>query len=218
MERTEEVLLSRPAFARRNAGFRPALLLLLLVMLAFVLPRDRNAGAGGVSEQEAGEPRNRVEGPTLLPVSDLVYRVPPSIRESCRPVDTGGQAVEMLHCTDDLTRAFYARYADVAALDAQFDAAIAPLNLPERPGGCRAGQPSRETWRYSPTRETEQGRMACYIVPPDIPVTVLTQPSARLLTVVVSNPILGWSGHFERWAALVPQPSTPPTPNAGPGG
>ena len=221
VERTEEVALSRTAFARRrNAGFRPVLLLVLLAALVFALPRDRGAGAGQRREGAAAdpEPAPAAPAPTLLPVSDLIYRVPAKIRESCTPVDTRGHPVEMLHCSDDLTRAFYLRYADVAALDAQFDAGIAPLNLPERPGGCREGQPSRETWRYTPTREIEQGRMACFIMPPDIPVTVLTQPQARLLTVVVSNPVLGWTGHFERWAAMVPQPTSGPVTTSAPEG
>jgi len=212
MDGTNQVVV-RPNGGRR-AALRPLFLLVLLGLLAFVLPQGGIEGAAVPGDDPPADPEPEATQPALLPVTDLIYRVPVSLRPSCRPADNHGAPLEILSCSDDLTRAYYVRYADVAVLDNQFDQAIEPLNLPERPGGCRAGVASRENWYYSHARNRPEGRMACYFGPPDIPVTVITQPEARLLSIVISNPLLGWSGHWEKWRTMVPLP--PPAP-AGPG-
>jgi hypothetical protein len=137
----------------------------------------------------------------LLPTSDLIYRVPAKFR-----FDTGDFPYETLDCTEGLTRALYTRYADVAAMEAHFDSIISNLNLPLRAGGCRAGIPSQDVWHYTHSESRPEGRMACFVMPPDVPVTVVTQPEQRLIALVVSNPIVGWQGHFQAWSQLVPNP------------
>jgi len=197
----------------RRAALRPLFLLVLLGLLAFVLPQGGIEGAPVPGDESPADPESEVTQPTLLPVSDLIYRVPVSLRPSCLPLDNLGLPLEILSCSDDLTRVYFVRYADVAFMDEQFDQNIAPFALPERRGGCRAGVPSRENWYYSHAPNRPEGRMACYFLPPDVPATLVSQPEARLLSLVISNPLLGWSGHWEKWRTMVPLP--PPEP-AGP--
>ncbi|HEX2054449.1 MAG TPA: hypothetical protein VHJ78_12085 [Actinomycetota bacterium] len=217
MAATKNAVAGRAVQGRRWS-MRPLVLLMVLTVAAFLLPRDRT---GPVAEDQTAEeqtPEPLASGAPLLPTSDLIYRVPARLRPSCKQLDTGGIPVEAMECSDDLSRATYFRYADVVAMDAQFEHIVRPLRLPDRRGGCRAGRPSRDIWRYTHTREKEEGRMACFLIPPDIPATVITQPSARLLQVVVSNPSVGWGGHFERWTTMVPNPppdQAAPTPPPG---
>lgn len=221
MDTTKDVVAARPA-ARRAWPVRPLLLLLVLSIAAFLLPRDRGGPVVGEpgGEEAQPEPVPAATGPTLLPVSDFIYRVPARIRPSCRQVPVGDAPVEVLECHEDVTRATYLRYADPAQMDSVFDAIVVPMNLPQREGGCRAGIPARETWRYTHTRTQEEGRMACFFVGTDVPATVVTQPETRMLSIVISNPNIGWAGHFAKWQTMVPNPSPdeasprPPAPGA----
>jgi hypothetical protein len=114
--------------------------------------------------------------------------------------------VEGLDCTEGLTRAIYTRYADIAELEAQFDSIISALNLPLRAGGCRAGIPSQDVWHYTHSESRPEGRLACFTLPPDVPVIVVTQPEQRLIAMVISNPAVGWQDHFQAWSQRVPNP------------
>jgi hypothetical protein len=189
-----------------STGLRAGLLLLLLGAVAFLLPRDGTSGAQPAADDPDPAPTRAAgaatPGPSLLPTSDLIYRVPARIRESCIRLHEPGQPYETLECTEDLSRVQYRRYAEVADMDRQFDQVT--YDLPAISGGCRAGRPSVDIWRYSRTPDKIEGRMGCFLLPGDVPVTVVTQPEQRLLSIVISNPSLGLAGHYDRWATLVP--------------
>jgi hypothetical protein len=89
-----------------------------------------------------------------------------------------------------------------------------PYDLPALSGGCRAGRPSVDIWRYTRTPDKIEGRMGCFLLPGDIPATVVTQPEQRLVSLVISNPSLGLAGHYDRWATLVPNLPTDRQPDA----
>lgn len=219
METTENVGVRRPLTPGRGPAARILLLIGLLAALALVpaeLGSPRTASPPAPEAQASPAPK----APQLVPVSDLIYRVPPRIRSTCVPVDSGTLPLESLDCSEGLSRAVYTRFASVAAMDAFFDQAIAPLNLPVISGGCRAGIPSLDEWHYTHSPGTIEGRMACWLLPDNAPFTVLTQPEQRLMSVVISNPVLGWPGHHQAWSVRVPNPPTdrqPPGPPAGEG-
>ena len=221
MDGTQDLGIQRPLERRRGSGARIVLLIWVLAALALALPGD------GVTPQiepqaptEAAPDPNASPAPALLPTSDLIYRVPAKYRQYCIPMDNKGFAYETLECSEGLTRAFYTRYVTVAAMDAHFDEQIGHLNLPLRPGGCKAGFPSQDTWHYTHSADRPEGRMACFFLAENVPVTALTQPEQRLLAVVVSNPSLGMPGHHEAWSTRVPNPPSerqPSEPSVGEG-
>lgn len=220
MDGTQDLGAQRPLERRRGSGVRVVLLVWLLFGLALGLPKDSMSPELDSPSPPGAEPGAAASpAATLLPTSDLVYRVPARYREYCVPVNTG-PAYEMLECSEGLSRAFYMRFPTVEAMDAHFNENIGPLNLPSISGGCRAGIPSQDTWRYTHSAERPEGRMACFLLPDNAPVTALTQPEQRLVSVVVSNPSLGMSGHHEAWSTRVPNPPTdrqPPQPSVGEG-
>ncbi len=201
---------------RRHTAMRAVVLILLLGGVAFLLPTDGRSGVGTPTARPVPSPTAVTESPAddvnLLPATDLIYRAPLRIRESCLPLEEPGQPFETIECTEDLSRVIYRRYANVADMDRQFDEVTTELQMVS--GGCRAGRPSIDIWRYSRSMDKVEGRMACFLIPPDVPATVVTQPEQRLLSLVVSNPILGLGGHFDRWATLVPNLPTDRQPNA----
>ncbi|CAN5824373.1 hypothetical protein BH23ACT12_BH23ACT12_00750 [soil metagenome] len=216
MDRTQELGIQRPAERGRGSTIRILLLVGLLAALTLV-PADRRLPDAAPEGTEA-QPIPPSPAPELLPTSDLIYRVPAAIRTTCVPFDHGDLPIETLECAEGLSRAFYTRYATVAAMDAHFDELTAPFNLPVIPGGCRAGIPSRDEWHYTHSPTRVEGRMACWLLPENAPVTMVTQPEQRLISVVISNPALGWPGHHLAWATRVPNPPSerqPPQPAAG---
>lgn len=209
MDGTQDLGIQRPIERRHGSGTRIVLLIWLLGALILALPGDRITPQLGPSDEPKADPGpDAAPAPTLLPASDLIYRVPAKYRPYCRPLDTKGLPYETLECSEGLSRAFYTRYATAAAMDALFDQQIGPLNLPVRPGGCKAGVPSQDTWRYTHSPERPEGRMACFFLAGNVPVTALTQPEQRLIAVVVSNPSLGMPEHHASWATRVPNPPT----------
>lgn len=213
MDGTQQLGISRPAQARRGSAPRVLLLIALLASLAWV-PGDRMSPPPAPPRSEA-EPRPTPTAPALLPSSDLIYRIPADIRQHCIPVDHGDLPFQTLECSEGLSRAFYTRYVTVEAMDRHFDDLVGPLNLPQISGGCRAGIPSRDEWHYTHSPDRQEGRMACFMLPDNAPATVVTQPEQRLLSLVISNPSLGWPGHHESWSKRVPNPPTdrqPPRP------
>lgn len=207
MDGASEVALSGPAERRRRgSSFHALFLLVLLAALAVILPSDRRVPTDDPAPP-AARPVPTPTGPTLFPTSDLIYRVPAKFRAGCVPFNTGDFPYETLDCTEGLTRALYTRYNDVAGMEAFFDTLIAALNLPLQAGGCRAGVPSQGVWHYTHSPTRPEGRMACFLMPPEgVPVTVVTQPEQRLVAMVVSNPSVGWQEHFEAWSVRVPNP------------
>lgn len=221
MDGTQDLGIQRPLERRRGSGTRVVLLVWLLMAIALGLPGDRNTPevASPAPTEEERTP-NASDAPALLPTSDLIYRVPAKYRQYCIPLDSGGLPYETLECSEGLSRAFYTRFVSVEAMDAHFDENIGSLNLPVREGGCKAGIPSQDTWRYTHSPDRPEGRMACFFLPENVPVTALTQPEQRLVAVVVSNPSLGMPGHHEAWAARVPNPPSerqPSQPSVGEG-
>ena len=221
MDGTQDLGIQRPLERRRGSGARVVLLIWLLFALVLALPGDSTSPELSSPAPPEAEPiANASPGPTLFPSSDLIYRVPARYRQHCVPVDSGGLPYAMLECTEGLTRAFYARFTTVEAMDAHFDQHIGPLNLPSRSGGCRAGIPSQDMWRYTHSADRSEGRMACFVMPDNTPVTVVTQPEQRLMSVVISNPSLSLPAHHEAWSTRVPNPPSdrqPPQPSVGDG-
>jgi hypothetical protein len=221
MDGTQDLAIQRPLERRRGSGTRVVLLIWLLMAIALGLPGDR-AGPGVTSPAPAeDEPiPNASDAPALFPTSDLLYRVPARYRQNCVPFANNGFPYESVECSEGLSRAYYTRFASVAAMDAHFDSQIGHLNLPLIPGGCKAGVPSQDTWHYTHSAERPEGRMACFMMADNVPITFLTQPEQRLVAVVISNPSLGWPGHHEAWANRVPNPPAdrqPPGPSVGEG-
>jgi hypothetical protein len=201
---------------RRHTALRAAVLILLLGWVAYLLPKDGRFRVVTPSPRPSPPPTAVTETPSpdvkLLPATDLIYRAPLRIRENCVPLEEPGQPFESIECTEGLSRVVYRRYANVADMDRQFDEVTG--HLPHISGGCRAGQPSLDIWRYSRSMDKVEGRMACFLIPPDVPATLVTQPEQRLLSIVISNPSLGLAGHYDRWAALVPNLPTDRQPDA----
>lgn len=221
MDGTQDLGIKGPLERRRGPGLRIVVLIWVLSALALALPGD-GAAPGLVAPatpDEAPAP-DTSPAPTLLPTSDLIYRVPAKYRPSCVPMDTRGLPYEALDCTEGLSRAFYTRFATVAAMESHFDSQIVHLNLPVVPGGCKAGVPSQDTWHYTHSPDRPEGRMACFMLADNVPLTMLTQPEQRVFAVVVSNPSLGMTGHHEAWATRVPNPPSErqaPVPSVGEG-
>jgi hypothetical protein len=223
LDGASEMALSPPAqTGRRGRPFRALFLLVLLAALAVALPSDRRAPIDSPPEP-AARPAPTPTASPLLPSSDLFYRVPERIRSHCVPVASGGNAAyETLDCAEGLTRALYTRYADVADVEAYFEAIVATFSLPLREGACKFGVPSHGEWHYTHSPTRPEGRMACFVVAPEnIPVIVVTQPEQRIVAAVISNPSVGWEGNFDAWAKHVPNPppdrqrprqATPPVP------
>lgn len=217
METTQNVGVQRPAPGRGGSAARILLLIGLLAALTLI-PAELGSPRTAPPADSGAQPSPAPPAPELLPTSDLIYRVPPPIRSACVPLDQGDLPLESLDCSEGLSRAVYTRFASVAAMDAFFDEVVAPLNLGVIPGGCRAGIPSRDEWHYTHSPTREEGRMACWLIPENAPVTLLTQPEQRLVSVVISNPALGWPGHHQAWSTRVPNPPSerqPPQPAAG---
>jgi hypothetical protein len=204
MDSTENVGVQRPAAARWGSAARILLLIGLLAGLAMV-PANLGVPRTAPPAEPEAQPRSDPE-PQLFPASDLIYRVPPAIRSSCVPLDQGDLPLETLECSEGLSRALYSRFSSVAEMDAFFDEATGPLNLPVISGGCRAGIPSRDEWHYTHSPARIEGRMACWLLADDAPFTLLTQPEQRLMSGVISNPVLGWPGHHQAWSVRVPNP------------
>lgn len=200
---------------RRGGGAARALLLLVLLGgVVFLLPSDRGPDfptPPAPTPTPSPTPTEPADS-RLLPVSDLRFRAPPEIRESCRPIDIGEAPFEILDCFEGITRALYIRFASPEMMDGYFDSVISDLGLPEQPGGCEAGTPSLETWRYTHIAARAEGRMACFLDSEGAPTTMITQPARRLVATVISNPTVALVEHQAKWSTLVPNPGTDEQP------
>lgn len=207
MDRSERMAVGGAGEPGRSY-LRPAMLLMLLAALVFFVPRYPDAPPAALPEAEPElelEPPPAATGVPLLPATGLIYRVPVDLRPQCVPVGLEAP-VDALQCRDGATAAYYLRPDSVEVVNALFDQMVAPLELPVVSGGCRAGIPSQDQWRYTHSRSREEGRMACFLSPGEVPTTVITQPETRLLSIVVSEPPVAWSEHFASWSGMVPNP------------
>ncbi len=217
MDETQQVAVRPPARGNKPSGFRAVVVFWLLGAMVLALPGDRRP-PGWTSPnppQRHPEPSPSAPSPSptvapgeveLFPASDLIFRAPARLRPLCVPVDVGNVDFETLDCSEGPTRIFYVRYSSVEAMDRQFDESIAQFNLPAVVGTCEAGVPGQDSWHYSKTPNQVEGRMACFIAPPDVPTTVVTQPSQRLLSIVLSDPAVGLAGHYRNWSNAAPNP------------
>lgn len=144
---------------------------------------------------------------SLAPVTELVYRVPTRIRESCSSVDNVGVEgeIETIACSEQSTWVFYSRFPTLEAMDSAYDRWVGVAAPPTDSLGCKAGEPIQGTWYYTNTPTSVEGRMFCYYAFGSVPWTIWTQPSTRILGYASSND-LDLAAHHLRWQTLLPIP------------